>query len=77
LTADVERSARWLERFHSRSWVELDTSSVAALVEGDDGAEDVRLGLECLSDADAPGLAAVYQRLRRRSRRLDDLSSAS
>ncbi len=77
VTAEVEVVARWLESFHPRSWVELDTRSVAALVGTEDGVDDVRLGLECLSEHDVTGLAAAYQRLRRRSARLEQISRCS
>jgi hypothetical protein len=77
VTADSEGLARWLEGFHSRSWVEVDARPVSALVGGEDGAEDVRLGLESLTAGEAVAVAAAYQRLRRRSRRLDDLSVSS
>jgi hypothetical protein len=77
VTLDVEGLARWLEHFHPRAWVELDARPVAALVGDQDGAEDVRLGLECLTVGDASGVAAAYQRLRRRSRTLQDLSHSS
>jgi hypothetical protein len=77
LTLDVEVLARWLEQFHPRSWVELDTRPVAALVDGEDGAEDVRLGLESLTVGDVAGLAAAYQRVSRRSHRLEQLSVSS
>lgn len=77
ITAEVEVLARWLEGFHARSWLELDGRLVAALVGGDDGMDDVRMGLECLADADTAGVAAVYQRLRRRSRWLTDISRLS
>lgn len=77
LTLDVELLARWLEQFHPRSWVELDTRPVAALVDGEDGAEDVRLGLESLTAGDVAGLAAAYRRVSRRSHRLEQLSVSS
>jgi len=77
VTADAEGLARWLESFHPRSWVEIDARPVAALVGGDDGAEDVRLGLDSLTAGEAAAVAAAYQRLRRRSRRLEELSLSS
>jgi hypothetical protein len=77
LTAEVEIMARWLEAFHPRSWVEVDARAVAPLVGGEDGAEDVRLGLECLASGDATGAAASYHRLTTRQRLLDDLSRSS
>jgi hypothetical protein len=77
VTVEAEALARWLEGFHGRSWVEVDARPVARLVEGDDGAEDVRLGLESLTVGDASGVAAAYKRLRRRSQRLVELSVSS
>jgi hypothetical protein len=77
VTEEVEELARWLEQFHPRSWAELDARPVAALVDGEDGAEDVRLGLECLAAGDAAGVAAAYQRVSRRSHRLEQLSVSS
>jgi hypothetical protein len=74
---EVEKLARWLEQFHPRSWVELDARPVAALVDGEDGAEDVRLGLESLTVGDATSLAAAYRRVSRRSHRLKQLSVSS
>lgn len=77
VTAEVEIMARWLEAFHPRSWVEVDARAVVPLTGGDDGAEDVRLGLECLASGDATGAAAAYHRLTTRQRLLDDLSRSS
>lgn len=77
VTQDVEVLARWLEQFHPRSWVEVDTRPVADLVDGDDGADDVRLGLESLTAGDAAGVAAAYQRVSKRSHRLEQLSVSS
>jgi hypothetical protein len=77
VTADAEGLARWLEGFHPRSWVEVDARPVAALVGGEDGAEDVRLGLESLTAGEGAAVAAAYARLRRRSRRLEELSVSS
>jgi len=77
VTADAEGLARWLESFHPRSWVEVDARPVAALVDGDDGAEDIQLGLDSLTAGEAAAVAAAYQRLRRRSRRLEELSLSS
>lgn len=77
VTADAEGLARWLEAFHSRAWVEIDARPVAALVGGEDGADDVRLGLESLTAGEAAAVAAAYQRLSRRSRRLEELSLLS
>ena len=74
---ELEVLARWLEGFHPRSWLELDARPVAALVGGDDGIDDVRLGMECLTSGDADGAAAAYQRLRRRSRALTGISRLS
>lgn len=77
VTLDVEALARWLEQFHPRAWVEVDTRPVAALIDGEDGADDVRLGLESLTVGDAAGVAAAYQRVSRRSHRLEQLSVSS
>jgi hypothetical protein len=77
VTAEVEELARWLEGFHPRSWIELDTRPVAALAGGEDGADDVRLGLESLTAGDAAGVAAAYQRVSKRSHRLEQLSVSS
>jgi len=74
---ELEVLARWLEGFHPRSWLELDARPVAALVGGDDGLEDVRLGMECLASGDVIGATVVYQRLRQRSRALTDISRLS
>jgi hypothetical protein len=46
-------------------------------VDGDDGADDVRLGLDSLTAGEAAAVAAAYQRLSRRSRRLEELSVSS
>jgi hypothetical protein len=77
VTAEVEAVARWLEAFHPRAVVELDARRVAALVDGEDGAADVRLGLDCLADGDVTGAAAAYKRLTRRSARLSGISRSS
>lgn len=77
LTAEVEIMARWLETFHPRAWVEVDAGPVVRLTGGEDGAEDVRMGLECLASGDPTGAAAAYHRLTTRQRLLDDLSRSS
>lgn len=76
-TVEVEVLARWLEGFHPRSWLELDARAVVSLLSGDDGMDDVRLGMECLASGDGVGAAAAYQRLRQRSRALTDISRLS
>jgi hypothetical protein len=77
VTVEAEALARWLELFHPRSWLELDTRPVAALLDGDDGVDDVRWGLESLTVGDPSGAAAAYHRMRKRSHRLDQLSVSS
>lgn len=77
VTVEVEVLARWLESFHPRAWLELDGRNVAALMGGDDGAGDVRLGLRCLAMGDARGAAAAYQLMRRKSRWLADIARSS
>jgi hypothetical protein len=77
VTAEVEVLARWLEGFHPRSWLELDLRDVVLLLDGDDGLDDVRLGLECLASGDGAVAGRAYQRLRRRSRALTDISRLS
>ncbi|MFN0282146.1 MAG: hypothetical protein ACKVZ6_09275 [Kineosporiaceae bacterium] len=77
LTAETELLARWLESFHPRAWVEVDASAIIGFTGGEDGAEDVRLGLECLAAGDATGAAASYHRLTNRQRLLDSLSRSS
>jgi hypothetical protein len=74
---ELEVLARWLESFHPRSWLELDVRPVAALVGGEDGIDDIRLGMECLTSGDTGGAAMAYQRLRRRSQALTDISRLS
>ena len=76
ITDEVEDVARWLEDFHPRSMLELDDRQTSAIA-GDGGVEDVLMGLECLAEGDATGVAAAYQRLDRRARRLQGLSRAS
>ncbi len=76
LGGEVESVARWLEDFHPRSLVEVDDAEVAALLD-DDGAEDVRLGLEALEAGEVTAVAAAYRRLARRGERLRLLSRAS
>lgn len=76
VTEEVEDVARWLEDFHPRSLIELDERCTAA-VAGPGGVEDVLMGLQSLAEGDATGVAAAYQRLDRRSRRLQGLSRAS
>lgn len=77
VVAEVEVLARWLEGFHPRSWLELDTRPVVSLLAGDDGLDDARLGMECLASGDTMGADAAYQRLRQRSRVLTDISRLS
>jgi hypothetical protein len=77
LTAEVEMLARWLESFHPRAWVEIDASGVVGLTGGEDGADDVQMGLECLATGDPTGAAASYHRLTNRQRLLDNLSRSS
>jgi hypothetical protein len=77
LTAEVEILARWLEAFHPRAWVEVDASLLLPLTGGEDGADDVRMGLECLATGDPTGAAAAYHRLTTRQRLLDDRSRSS
>jgi hypothetical protein len=76
VTDEVEEVARWLEDFHPRSMIELDERRTAALCD-DGGVEDLVMGLECLAEGDATGVAAAYQRLDRRARRLQGWSRAS
>jgi hypothetical protein len=76
LTDEVADTARWIEGFHPRSCVELDSRCVVELV-GDDGADDVRMGLEALSEGDGPTVAAAYQRLHRRAELLRGISRSS
>ncbi len=76
LTNEVAETGRWLESFHPRSCVELDSRSVVELV-GDDGAEDVRMGLEGLADGDAPTVAAAYRRIHRRAELLREIARSS
>jgi hypothetical protein len=76
VTAGVASTARWLEAFHPRSAVEVDLRSVTALV-GEDGRDDVQLGLEAVVEGDAATMAAAYRRIRRRDEILRDISRAS
>lgn len=76
ITEEVEDVARWLEDFHPRSMIELDERQTTAIC-GDGGVEDVVMGLQCLADGDATGVAAAYSRLDRRARRLQGWARAS
>ena len=77
VTEEAEELTTWLAQFDPESWVEVDARPVAALVGGEDGADDVRLGLECLTVGDAAGVAAAYRRMSKRSHRLEELSVSS
>lgn len=76
ITDELEEVARWLEDFHPRSMIELDDRQTSGIA-GEGAVEDVLMGLECLAEGDATGVAAAYQRLDRRSRRLQSFARAS
>jgi hypothetical protein len=77
LAMEVEVLARWLESSRPRSWPELDARTVVSLLAADGRLNGARLGMECLASGDSIGAAAAYQRLRRRSRVLTEISRLS
>ncbi len=79
IVGEIEEMAHWLQDFDSRSWLEIDVRSVLSLLPGEaeQAVDDVRLGVECLLEGDTTGVAAAYQRIRRRADRLQAVSRAS
>lgn len=68
VTAAVEEGARWLDRFHPRSRLELDYGGLVDLLDddqlvADDSPELVSAGLAALRRGDAEEAAAMYERL--------------
>jgi hypothetical protein len=66
--AELEELARWLEEFHSRSWVELDYAGLPHLMGADwlrtdRSVADVGAALTALAAGDQDSAAAVYETL--------------
>jgi hypothetical protein len=66
--AELEELARWLEEFHSRSWVELDYAGLAHLMGADwlrtdRSVADVGAALTAVAAGDKDSAAAVYETL--------------
>ena len=63
---ELEEVGRWLEEFHSRSWLELDYAGLARLlgpegVTADTSVADVAAAVAALSAGDDPGAAELYR----------------
>ena len=63
---ELEEVGRWLEEFHSRSWIELDYAGLARLlgpegVTADTSVADVAAAVAALSAGDDPGAAELYR----------------
>lgn len=77
LLEDLTELTDWLELFRRDAVVELDYGPVADLVFPDESPMDVRMGIECLSEADMTGAAAAYRRLASRWIPIRQLARAS
>lgn len=77
LLEDLTEITEWLEQFRRDAIVELDYGPVADLVFPDESPMDVRLGIECLAEADMTGAAASYRRLASRWIPIRQLARAS
>lgn len=77
LLEDLTELIEWLELFRRDAIVELDYGPVADLVFPDESPMDVRLGIECLAEADMTGAAAAYRRLASRWIPIRQLARAS
>ena len=67
----------WLDGFDDGAAVALDYGQVAEAVYPDDSPSDLRLGIECLAEADLTGAAAAYRRLASRWLPIKQLARAS
>lgn len=63
LLDELTALSEWLLLFDKDAVVELDYGRIAALVWPDDSPQDLRLGIESLSESDMTGAAAAYRRL--------------
>lgn len=63
LLDELTALSEWLLLFDKDAVVELDYGRLAALVWPDDSPQDLRLGIESLSESDMTGAAASYRRL--------------
>ncbi|NJC20945.1 hypothetical protein BJ994_000021 [Arthrobacter pigmenti] len=77
LLEDLTELTEWLELFRRDAVVELDYGPVADLVFPDESPMDVRMGIECLAEADMTGAAAAYRRLASRWIPIRQLARAS
>lgn len=77
LLEELTEITEWLESFRRDAVVELDYGQVADLVFPDESPMDVRLGIECLAEADMTGAAAAYRRLASRWVPIRQLARAS
>lgn len=63
LLDELTAISEWLLLFDKEAMIELDYGRIAALVWPDDSPQDLRLGIESLSESDMTGAAAAYRRL--------------
>jgi hypothetical protein len=82
LAAGVERLGRWLERFHPRSYLELDYGGLVYLLDEDmlardHSARDVAEGLAALAAGDSATAVRAYERMMDRWRTVRALEHAS
>lgn len=77
LLEELTEITEWFGQFRRDAVVELDYGPVADLVFPDESPMDVRLGIECLADADMTGAAAAYRRLASRWIPIRQLARAS
>lgn len=77
LLEDLTDLTDWLRLFRRDAVVEMDYGPVADLVFPDESPMDVRMGIECLADADMTGAAAAYRRLASRWIPIRQLARAS
>lgn len=77
LLTELSELSEWLDGFDDGSAVALDYGQVAEAVYPDDSPSDLRLGIECLAEADMTGAAAAYRRLAGRWLPIKQLARAS
>ena len=77
LLEELTEITEWLQSFRRDAVVELDYGPVADLVFPDESPMDVRMGIECLAEADMTGAAAAYRRLASRWVPIRQLARAS
>ncbi|OMH32318.1 hypothetical protein [Tersicoccus sp. Bi-70] len=77
LLTELADLSEWLDGFDDGAAIALDYGQVAESVYPDDSPSDLRLGIECLAEADMTGAAAAYRRLAGRWLPIKQLARAS